>query len=155
MGQLLYNNYNRKQEVTVGISKELQEVITAIERLNPEWKADGTGSCCRKWITFVKNTKDGTYEGKIVIDYFGQRLSDYAEINVTLLSEAGKTILFSEEYIKKKKEFQYLERYIENNQAYREEILRQKLEKTRMREAEQKIKEIEKEAKDRFLGRKT
>lgn len=105
------------------ISKELQEVMAAIERLNPEWQVvpDGDWSTLR----FSKDTEDGTYEGEIGCN---NRETDVM-ITVAVSNKAGKTTFFSKGYTEEE-EGQHLTCYVRT-----------------------RIKEILEEATDRFFGR--
>ena len=143
----------------MGISQELQElreILAALDRLNPEWKVHHLGYTPK--IMFSKNTEDGTYEGIIDITSYKSHEggADTAMIEVTLLNGTKITKVFSKNYSWDAEVVTWVLRdFIENTQAYREEVSRQELKRTKAREAEQAREEAEQEARDRFLGRKT
>jgi len=133
---------------------KLQEVITSIERLNPEWQVK------YNMIMFVKDTEDGIYSGSMGYENeystgwgYDSYVSDShgsSYISVTLSNGPEVINIFCESW-----NYPYfkIKNYVVNHLSYREQISKQELERTRAIETEQKKKEAEKEIKDRLLDR--
>ena len=118
------------------ISKELQEVMAAIERLNPEWMISEDGDR----IYFSKDTEDGTYTAGIRIWDSTEDCGRQIDIGINLSNLGKNTQLFLERYTEGVvEEFKSLEYY----------------KKSRVTEIRQRVREEREAAMTKFLGRKT